>query len=506
MFQLYQDRPRLVLFMVLANITLSIWCLYLDPVINIDGIIYISVAELFLDGQFEQVLDNLSWPFYSFFIASIAKITTLDAEHAAILLNTLLITSTTLAFVCIVSLLSNNNRRIIFIAAVIIILLPSISKYRSFIIRDFGYISFYLWSLYFIFRYCVEWKKQYLLGWLLCAGLSSLFRFEGIIFILIAPYFLFLFTARAIPHRKKLILALSTILVAASGALLYWYINDKYTDSVEVARLAGKNINSIYDLFIANIQTRLGDRPLTLFNFSSLIFSSVGDVSKELIRRMAIFYLIFAIYAYVKKLAMRDKLQRKIWLCYIAINLVLLCGFSFSNSFFVSRYTMATVLTLLILAPFTIDQLLRSLSHNQLFKKSAICFLFLLLTLVSIEGLDVRTNKLFVKDAGLWVKENLQDKARIYSNDKIAMYYARRGPETNLDRPYSTLVMKQFIYTEESQLYDYFILVGTGEFFEDLMRQTLSYRFGKPIKMFTGEDERFAFIFKLNHRKLDKQE
>lgn len=506
MFQLYQDRPRLVLFIILANIALSLWCWLLDPVINIDGIIYISVAELFFDGQFSQALEHFSWPFYPFFIACIAKITTLDVETSAMLFNTLLIIATTLAFVCIVSLLSGNNQRIVFIATIIILLFPSISKYRTFIIRDFGYLSCYLWSLYFILRYCTEWKKQYLLGWLLFAGLSSLFRFEGIIFLLVAPYFLFLFKIQAIPHRKKLLLALSTVLLCSSAALIYWYINDKYTDSIEVARLSGKNIQSFYDLLLANLQSRLGEKPLTLVNIFHLIFSSFGDVTKELIRRMAIFYLIFAVYAYVTKLAISNSLQRKIWFIYIAINIVLLCGFSFSNSFFVSRYTMATVLTILIFAPFTVDYLLRSISQTQSIKKIGAYLLLILLALVSFEGLDVRTNKHFVKDAGVWVKENLQDKARIYSNDKIAMYYARRGPKSNLDKPYSTAVMKQFTDTEENQLYDYFILVGTGEFLEDLMRQTLWYRFGRPVKMFEGEDKRFAYIFKLNKRILDKHE
>lgn len=506
MFQLYQDRPRLVLFMIFSNIILSLWCWFLDPVINLDGIIYISVAELFLDGRFSEAIDKFSWPFYPFFIACVSKLTFLETEISAVLFNTFLIIGTTLAFLCIVNLLSNNNRRILFIAAIVILLFPSISKYRTFIIRDFGYLCCYLWSLYYILRYCVEWKKQHLFGWILFAGLSSLFRFEGIIFLLIAPYFLFLFTLKAIPHRKKVLFLLSTILISISGSLLYWYISDKYMDSIKVAQLAGKEIHSLYDLFAANIQKRLGNEALTPFNLVSLVLSSFGEVSKELIRRMAIFYLIFALYAYIKKLAMPDSLQRKIWLIYVVVNLILLCGFSFSNSFFVSRYTMATALTLLIFAPFTINQIFVAISTSRPIKKVALSTLLLLLTLVSVEGLDVRTNKHYIKSAGLWIKNNVNDKAKVYSNDKIAMYYAKHDPDINLNHLYSSRVMKQFLDTGEHHIYDYFLLVGDTQYLEDLMRQTLWYRFGRPVKMFNGEDAKFAYIYKLNDNVLDKNE
>ena len=172
-------------------------------------------------------------------------------------MNTLFAISLTLAFVCIVSQLSNNSHRIILIATIIILFFPSISKYRSFIIRDFGYLSCYLWSLYFILRFCAQPNKKFLSAWLAFAALSSLFRFEGIIFVLIAPYFLLLFGTTSIPHKKKLLAVLGVILGLSSILLLFWYINDKYMDSVT----ANQHIESLMDFFAANIQKDLATNP-----------------------------------------------------------------------------------------------------------------------------------------------------------------------------------------------------------------------------------------------------
>ena len=326
MYHLYRERPVLVFFIVAANLLLTFWCLWLDPVINFDGVTYVSIAELFLRGDFEDALEYYSWPFYPAFIAAVARITTFSAETSALVFNTLMAVSVSLAFVSIVGQLSNQNRRVLFIATAIILLFPSISKYRAFVIRDFGYLSCYLWSLYFLLRYCSSFNRNHLAAWLIFAVLSSLFRFEGIIFVLIAPYFLFLFAGTSIPRRRTFIVFLSTVIAFACFGLMYWYLTDKYMDSVEVARQSGKNINSLADLFIANMQHRLGGKPVTFVNVTQLVIANLGNVSGEVLRRMAIFYLAFVVYAYQKKLALTDNLQRKIWLIYVVTNLLLLIG------------------------------------------------------------------------------------------------------------------------------------------------------------------------------------
>lgn len=497
MYQLYRDRPLLVLCIVLANLALSGWCFAIDPVINNDGVTYLSMAQLMLDGQWQSAFSYYSWPYYSVFIAATAKLFFLDVETAAYLLNTVFVTSLTIAFVCIVSELSDNNKRVILIAMVVVLLFPSITKYRAFIIRDFGYLSCYLWSLYFIFRFCSTLKKSHLIGWLVFAALSCLFRIEGIAFLLIAPYFLLLFTNTRIPHRRMVLSTLSLVIIVASLSLLMWYIDDKYSSIIETAKASGKNINNIADLFFANIKDRLGGEALTPLSSLKIIASNTSDVIYELVRRMAVFYFLFALWAYMKGDALKNRLIKRVWLVFVITNFIMLCGFSVYNNFLVSRYTMATALTLLILAPFVIDRLCTAYTNNGVFKRTLVIAVIVLLGLVSLEGLDVRTNKMHVKEAGLWVKNEIPQSASLYSNDKLVIYYAGHSAKENLDNNYNNLLLRTYISTRFIRNYEYIaISVDPKDAYDDFYRQTLAYLFGLPIKISDAGGGRALFIFK----------
>jgi len=498
MYQLYRDRPLLVFCMVLANIALSMWCLTIDPVINNDGITYLNLAQLMLNEEWNSAFETYSWPYYSVFIAATAKLTFLGVEDAAFLLNTALATSLTLAFVCIVAELSNNNRRIILIAMLVVLFFPSITKYRSFIIRDFGYLSCYLWSLYFIFRFCSTLNKTHLIGWLLFATLSCLFRFEGIAFLLIAPYFLILFTATKMPHRRLILMCLSAVLVVLSIGLSIWYITDKYTGLIKLAQASGKNVQNVLDLFLMNTQEKLGGEEGSFWSYSAIIASDLTNVIYELVRRMAVFYFFFALYAYVKNIGFKNKLIKRVWLVYVLSNIFLLAAYSLYNNFLVSRYTMASALTLLLLSPFVIERMIYGFSQFNIAKRGAVILAIFLLTATSVEGLDVRTKKSHIKEAGLWIKNQLPDDARIFSNDPLVMYYANRGLNKHLDGAYTTLQLRTHMDNKRIKDFDYIALsINPNDYYEDLSRQTLWYDHGAPKRLVNGVGERRVFIFKV---------
>jgi len=498
MYQLYRDRPFLVLCMVLANIALSVWCLNIDPVINNDGITYLNLAQTMLDGEWASAFETYSWPYYAVFIAATAKITFLGVEDAAFLLNTVLATSLTLAFVCIVGELSNNNRRIILIAMLVVLFFPSITKYRSFIIRDFGYLSCYLWSLYFIFRFCSTLNKSHLIGWLLFAALSCLFRFEGIAFLLIAPYFLVLFTATKMPHRRLILMSLSVALVIISIGLTVWYVTDKYAGLIKAAQQSGKDVENVLDLFLMNTQEKSGAQELTTWSYIGVIFSSLWNVIYELIRRMAVFYFFFALYAYVKNIGFNNSLIKRVWLVYVLSNLFLLAAYSLYNNFLVSRYTMASALTLLLLSPFVIDRMINGFKSFNSRKRGVAVLAIIILTMTSAEGLDVRTTKSHIKESGLWINQQLPDSSRVFSNDPLVMYYAGRSTKRHFNAAYTTLQLKNHMDNKRIKEFDYVALsIKPNDYYQDLARQTLWFEHGAPVRLINGIGERRVFIFKV---------
>lgn len=501
MYQLYRDQPLLLFALVVTSVVLSAWCIHNDPVINNDGVTYLAMAQYMAEGKWAAAFDYYSWPYYSVFVVATAKLLFVDIETAAYLLNTLFATLLVLAYVSIVGELSNNNRRILLIAVVLILFFPSINKYRSFIIRDFGYLSCYLWSLYFIFRFCRTFNKAHLAGWLVFAMLSCLFRFEGIVFLLIAPYFLLLFAARNLPHRRAILLSLSSAIVVASAILVFWYVNDKYSAMLAMATINGQDITGITDLFLENIKQRLGERALTPVNYTLVIIANIGDVFYELFRRMAGFYLLFVIYAYFKGPALSDELQRRVWLVFVATNLVVLLGFSLFNNFLVSRYTLATALTLLLIAPFAIDHLWQKAFMAGPVAKTTAVAVIVVLVGISLDRLAETTNKMHLKNAGQWLAESAKSNQAIYSNDKLIIYYAARSPSENLDHLYSTDMLIEFLETNQLRNYDYLAFNLDNKIHaESLLRQTLTYHLGRPVFIEDAGNQRYVFVFDVRQR------
>lgn len=488
----------MVFCVIMTNIALSFWCFWLDPVINNDGITYLALAQQVNDGQWQDVFNYYTWPYYSILIAGLASVLSISVETAAYLLNSMLAISLTLAFICIIDDLSHHNRRIVIIATLVILLFPSISKYRAFIIRDFGYLSFYLWSIYFIFRFCQTHSKKHFVAWLSMAAISCLFRFEGVVFLLIAPYFLLLFINQNLRHRRIVLISLSITLLVCTTLLVAWFVSEKYASMIELARKSGKDVHNVIDLFIQNFKDSAGENSDNYYNYALLILKNFSNVAYELIRRMAIFYFIFAIYAYIKKIGITDPTHRKIWLVFVLTNVVCLFAFSFTNSFLVSRYTMASALTLLILAPFVIDQVFRAIPASTWIKRASAILMITVLAAVSVEGLDVRTRKPHFVAAGKWLDNNLPKTATLYSNDRLLVYYANLGAKSNFQDNFSNEQMWARLQTRSIRHYDYVaVSITPNNNYEDILRSTSAYRFGWPIKIFeSSEPGRAVFVFK----------
>ncbi len=499
MVDLVKTNPIAVLGLILVNVLLSLWAYYADPVINNDGVLYISVAQLIVEGKWDAALSAYNWPLYPSLIAATSKLLWVDLELAAYLLNGFMVILLTLAFTNVVGELSDYDRRIMLIALIVVVLFPSITKYRSLIIRDFGYLALYLWSLYFLLRFCNQPKKSYLLAWIGLASASCLFRFEGIAFLLVAPYFLVLFIGQDLQHRKAILLGGAVGIFAIAASLLSWYVSNKYSASITVAAQSGLEINNLKDLFFHNLSDRYGDQVLTNFGFVTALFGTTGDVIYETIRRLAVVYFLLAAYALYLGLVLQKPIIRKIWLVYLVTNLVLLIGFSLFNSFLVSRYTMATALTVLLLAPFAIDRLIRRWPKVSLIKKVLIGLAFFIISAVSLEGLDVRTNKMVVREGGEWMANKLHADAKIYSNSRIAMYYRDPSAEQNLNEEYSNTRFDYYMRTEQLKHFDFIALeVDLNSDFENYLRRTVWYNFGKPVVILEGQNNRAMLIHATN--------
>ena len=95
---------------------------------------------------------------------------------------------------------------------------------------------------------------------------------------------------------------------------------------------------------------------------------------------------------------------------------------------------MALTLTVLLLAPFSLEYFWdqwqsRKLGNNIGALKWTIPLFASLLLIHAIDGLDLKTNKIEVKEAGEWIAKTLPtDKYHIYSNNPLLLHYAGKNP------------------------------------------------------------------------------
>ena len=140
---------------VAISLLLSLWSVSIDPVINNDGFLYILLAETLQEGNYFNVFSIYRWPFYSFMIAGLSNFTGISNELTAYILNAILILILIISYLSIVKLLGGDHR-VLIIAVLVILLFPGINRYRSFINRDFGYLAFYMLSIFIFFRHLIK--------------------------------------------------------------------------------------------------------------------------------------------------------------------------------------------------------------------------------------------------------------------------------------------------------------------------------------------------------------
>ena len=188
------DRPADPLFLsvtlilcAIAGVATSAWCIHIDDVINNDGVEYIRAAEQFAARNWAGAFAVHQWPFFSFLMWGTSVVLGTSYEVAGQLLNTSFFTASSLLFVGVVRAFGGTSRRLTILAALVAVLHPAFNEYRAFIIRDAGYLAFYLLALLYLARSLQAPAGRYPAAVLVALLVASLFRVEGVVFLLSAP-------------------------------------------------------------------------------------------------------------------------------------------------------------------------------------------------------------------------------------------------------------------------------------------------------------------------------
>ena len=160
---------------ILASLVLSAWCLFLDDVINNDGILYVRTAELISRGEWQAAIGSYKWFFYPLLMAIVGKLTGLSLELSAHVLNAGFTALTVVTFISLVRELG-GSRSVVMAAAILVLLFPGLNEYRSFVIRDAGYIAFYTLALLLFVRNLKGPTWWLTTGWIATMVVATLFQ------------------------------------------------------------------------------------------------------------------------------------------------------------------------------------------------------------------------------------------------------------------------------------------------------------------------------------------
>lgn len=488
---------------IVASLVISAWCVYADPVVNNDGILYLLVAEEMIRGNWGEALDLYKWPFYPALIALVSGPIGVQVESAAHIVNALLVTAIVVAFMALVLELGGDRRTLV-AAAVIVLLYPDINQYRSFVIRDFGYLAFYLTSLFLFVRHYRRPSKLLGLGWFASMLVATLFRVEGIIFLLYLPLVQHLNRRVSRGRWPIAIMGTAAVFVPIGLSFLWWTYSPTreydhlavLTDPLAVlggawSQISGEfshKLEAIREEFLIGIS---GSYAYAIFGLTLVMIVVWGIMSA-----LGPVYVFLVGHAAYRKLVFPLREVKRIWYAVILAHLGALCVFALAKLFLTGRYPLALTLTMLLAAPFSITWIYGSWERAR--ERAAprtwgFPVLVVLMIATGVEGLDVFTSKSYLREAGLWLNGHIPDRASLYSNNGILTYYAGRNPFGGGARAdWDTTV--QLIQDGRWKNYEY-LAIAVSRKDQEEGRSVFKILKQKPIRTFVSEKGNRIFVF-----------
>ncbi|MGA0343578.1 MAG: hypothetical protein ACO3NU_05060, partial [Arenicellales bacterium] len=106
-----------ILFVLIGAALNSLWCIYIDDVVNNDAVEYIRAAERFAARDWSGAFTVHQWPFFSALMWVVGRLLGISYETAGYLLNSVFFTAAAVFFVLVVHAVGGTTRRLITLAA-----------------------------------------------------------------------------------------------------------------------------------------------------------------------------------------------------------------------------------------------------------------------------------------------------------------------------------------------------------------------------------------------------
>lgn len=413
------------IFAVFFSLFLSLFMALTDDIINRDGIMYVNMAQAYIDGGLAATSQYFDWPFFSILTAYIYKITPLSLESSAYLLNGLLFALFINVFINISNKILPNTRQLS-IAAILILCFGVINEYRAFIIRDIGYWAFCSLTLY---RFMIFLEKPTLSNatvWQVTAVIAILFRIEGAVILLGLP--LYLFFIKPPKHALKQHLQLNYLLIIGFVFTLIFGFNSLNINEASGV-LSSNSYLFNYESYLATLSHNMAVMETQILNqfsedYSGLILISgllMMLVYELLIEGLSLIYLGLYVASWWQKKSIKSVPYSRLLLYFTVINISILIVFVLVRYFVSTRYCIMALLGLLLLMLPRVCAMIESLWLTR--NKALLSVVGLVLFISLVDSATSSRSKSYIKNTAIWASTNLPENSTVLTDDQFIEYY-----------------------------------------------------------------------------------
>jgi hypothetical protein len=335
---------------------------------------------------------------------------------------------------------------------------------------------------------------------------AILFRIEGIAILLLLPFILWF--RREVPAAQRL--GYFCQAHAITGLLLLslavWLISDP-TFAEKAGRLstpiAHLTWHDIGTTLISGLQQKAERLREAMLNSYSDDYALPGVLATLLVifldRLVTTLTPLYSALPWFRSLRTRFHFSTGLGFILVWLGLLnCLIAFVFLAYvfFLMPRHVMPLVLTVLLVIPFALASLhdhWQTRRHYPLRSRWVSPIILLLLIFMTADGLLSvgGTSKVYIREAGIWLREHIPGEASLYTNNIKISYYS--GHAIDWSQPPRWAVTEQALQSGVWRRHDYLALAVKRR--QSDTEQWLFATLGTPIKIFANQDQDAVFIF-----------
>lgn len=492
---------------VFLSFIFSLWISFTGGIVNMDGILYLRVADLLVKGDFVGAAKLYEWFFYPLLIAGVSKFSGLGLEMSAHLLTALFSAILTYAFLACVRILG-GDRKILLWAAFIIVFHPVFMDIRSKVFRDHGYLAFYLLSIFCFLKFYRFPSWRYAFFWGLSMLLATLFRIEGLLFLFMLPISIMFNKSWKLSVRFRHFCQAHLVNMGLFAVAVIVLLLNPGMHLLEMGRLGDPLllVGKFYGMLSGGLHAKIDLLQNMILPSHSdkyalpmLLFIPFVILLHKLFAALTPLMSLVLVWRPSLHAGRMKKFFLPVFVWLVSLNIVMLLVFLFVNFYLQKRFVFPLVLILMLLLPFIFNDYMErwnALSEPSWKQRVLYCLIVVALLLNCLDCLVTfpGRSKFYIKDAGLWLKDNISSQATLYANNAKIYYYSGHLTGDRENYRQREKLTAQIIEKKPWQNCDYIALWVTRK--SIWKADELSAIVGlKPIKIFANERQDKVLIY-----------